>query len=132
MTPHVQGLDHLVLTVSDIDDTLAFYRDVLGMEPARFKPADGPDRWALYFGGQKINLHQRGAEFEPRAAHPTPGAADLCFLSDQPVSDWQRHLAKLGVGMVQGPVPRTGATGPILSIYLRDPDGNLIEIANRA
>ncbi len=132
MTPRVQVLDHLVLTVADIGATIAFYRDVMGMEPVRFQPADGPDRFALRFGVQKINLHQRGAEFDPNAAHPAPGAADLCFLSDQPVSDWQRHLADCGIEVEEGPVPRTGATGPILSIYIRDPDGNLIEIANRA
>ncbi len=132
MTLRVQALDHLVLTVTDIGATIAFYRDVLGMEPARFQPADGSDRWALSFGSQKINLHQRGAEFAPKAVHPQPGAADLCFLSDQPISDWQRHLASAGIEIEEGPVPRTGATGPILSIYVRDPDGNLIEIANRA
>ena len=126
----VASLDHLVLTVADLKATIAFYRDVLGMTAAQFTPADGAPRWALTFGHQKINLHQAGAEFEPKAHHPAPGTADLCFLSEQPVKDWQEHLSNQGVPVESGPVPRTGATGPILSLYLRDPDGNLIEISN--
>lgn len=121
--PRVVALDHLVLTVRDIDQTVAFYAR-LGMTHERFEAADGTIRNALKFGRQKINLHLSGAEFEPKAAHPGPGTADLCFLSDAPLADW----ANLP-GIEEGPVPRTGATGPILSIYLRDPDGNLIEIS---
>lgn len=100
------------------------------MTAEAFTPADGTRRWALKFGAQKINLHKAGAEFEPKAAHPAPGTADLCFLSDAPVADWQDHLAAQGVTVEEGPVPRTGATGPLTSIYVRDPDGNLIEISN--
>ena len=130
MAPALDALDHLVLTVADIDRTLAFYA-ALGMSPVHVTAADGSRRHALSFGAQKINLHPAGAEFTPHAAHPAPGTADLCFLSGTPLADWQAHLAAAGIETEQGPVPRTGATGPILSIYLRDPDGNLIEIANR-
>ena len=125
----VQSLDQLVLTVADIAVTADFYSRVLGMEAQRFTVADGTQRWALAFGSQKINLHQAGAEFDPKAVCPTRGSADLCFLTAQDVSAWQDHLAQHGVTIVEGPVRRTGATGPILSLYVRDPDGNLIEIA---
>lgn len=126
--PVLSGLDHLVLTVADMQATVAFYRDVLGMQVETFRPADGSTRTALTFGVQKINLHPADAPFEPRAAAATPGSADLCFLSETPLAQWQ---AALGDRVIAGPVPRTGATGPILSLYLRDPDGNLIEISNR-
>ncbi|WGH77612.1 VOC family protein [Jannaschia ovalis] len=127
----VASLDHLVLTVADIAATARWYAEVLGMEAQSFRPADGTTRTALAFGSQKINLHAAGAEFEPKAARPVPGSADLCFLTETPIPDWQAHLAGLGVAVEEGPVGRTGATGPITSIYLRDPDGNLIEIATR-
>lgn len=130
--PSLESLDHLVLTVRDIPATLAFYCDVLGMAPVQFTPADGSTRHALRFGAQKINLHQAGAGFSPRAQTPMPGSADLCFLSETPLADWQRHLAARGVKVEEGPVARSGATGPIVSLYLRDPDGNLIEISNPA
>ncbi|MBJ6372298.1 VOC family protein [Sedimentitalea arenosa] len=129
MPPRLTALDHLVLTVADIPATLAFYADVLGMTAETFQPADGTMRHALRFGTQKINLHPRGGEFDPRATHPRPGSADLCFLTDRPLADWQAHLQAHGIAVIDGPVRRTGATGPIRSIYLRDPDGNLIEIA---
>ena len=131
MTPTVQSLDHLVLTVADLNVTLAFYTEALGMRPERFTPADGSQRWALRFGSQKINLHQAGAEFLPKAARPTTGSADLCFLSDTPLADWQAHLDALKISPEEGPVRRSGAGGPILSLYLRDPDGTLIELSNR-
>ncbi|EAU46446.1 VOC family protein [Salipiger bermudensis] len=131
MTPTVQSLDHLVLTVADLNVTLAFYTEVLGMRAERFTPADGSQRWALRFGSQKINLHQAGAEFLPKAARPTTGSADLCFLSDTPLADWQAHLDALKISPEEGPVRRSGAEGPILSLYLRDPDGTLIELSNR-
>lgn len=124
----VGGLDHLVLTVADIDRSVTFYRDVLGMEPEKFISADGSTRWALMFGEQKINLHQAGAEYDPKAKRAMAGSADLCFLSASPLADWQDHLGGL---VIEGPIKRTGATGPILSLYLRDPDGNLIEISNK-
>ncbi len=131
MTPKVTSLDHLVLTVADIMRTVEFYSRVLGMTPERFTPSDGSKRWALKFGDQKINLHLQGAEFDPKAARVQAGSADLCFLSDTPLAEWIAHLARDGVAVEAGPLPRTGATGPILSLYLRDPDGNLVEIANR-
>ncbi len=130
MKPEVSALDHLVLTTKDIDACIAFYNDVLGMTARTFRVADGSVRHALSFGTQKINLHLAGAEFAPHAARPQPGAADLCFLSETPLSDWVKHLESQGVSVEIGPVIRSGATGPITSVYLRDPDGNLIEISN--
>ena len=127
----LNALDHLVLTVTDIDATVRFYCDALGMQAERFMPADGTTRWALKFGAQKINLHQVGQEFEPKAKQATAGSEDLCFLSDVPLADWQAHLADHGVKVIEGPVKRTGAQGPIISIYMRDPDGNLIEVSNQ-
>lgn len=122
----IDRIDHLVLTVADIDATCAFYERALGMERVVF----GPDsRVALVFGRQKINLHQAGAEFEPKAALPTPGSADLCVIARQPIETVFSHLQAAGIPIIAGPVPRTGATGPMTSVYLRDPDGNLIEIA---
>ena len=129
MPPKLQSLDHLVLTVTDLDRTIGFYCDVLGMEAETFGHADGTPRWALHFGDQKINLHLAGQEFEPKAKAPAPGSADLCFLTRVPLAEWQAHLSASGVEVEDGPVPRTGATGPIRSLYMRDPDGNLIEIS---
>lgn len=124
----IKALDHLVLTVRDLNATIRFYQNGLGMEVRRFGK-DG-ERLALYFGAQKINLHERGKEFEPKAENPTPGAADLCFLTDQPVTELMTKLGAAGLSVIEGPVQRSGATAAILSIYLRDPDGNLIEIAS--
>lgn len=126
--PAIQSLDHLVLTVADPDATCAFYARVLGMEPVTF----GEGRRALAFGSRKINLHRAGAEFEPKAARPVPGSGDLCFLTATPLDAVIRHLEAEGVAVEEGPVARTGATGPLRSVYIRDPDGNLLEIANRA
>jgi len=132
MAPRVTRLDHLVLTVADIEATVAFYTRALGMERAPFRQAGGPERMALRFGEMKINLHDAAAPLALRAGTATPGSADLCFLSETPIAEWQAHLASEGVELVEGPVSRAGATGPLLSLYLRDPDGNLVEIANRA
>jgi catechol 2,3-dioxygenase-like lactoylglutathione lyase family enzyme len=123
----MQRLDHLVLTVADVDQTVEFYVRVLGMEAVTF----GEGRRALRFGGQKLNLHPAGGEFEPKARRPTPGSADLCFVTATPVEDVIAHLDGCGVPVEEGPVTRTGATGLLLSVYVRDPDGNLLEIANR-
>lgn len=123
----IDSLDHLVLTVADIEASCTFYQRVLGMEVVTF----GAGRQALAFGVQKINLHQAGREFEPKAERPTPGSADLCFLTSVPLPQVQQHLAACGVIVTEGPVQRTGAQGPILSLYFRDPDRNLIEVSNR-
>lgn len=123
----IDSLDHLVLTVADVDASCAFYSRVLGMALVTF----GQGRKALAFGAQKINLHQAGKEFEPKAQRPTPGSADLCFLTSVPLGQVQSHLAACGVTVTEGPVQRTGAQGPILSVYFRDPDLNLIEVSNR-
>jgi catechol 2,3-dioxygenase-like lactoylglutathione lyase family enzyme len=123
----ITGLDHLVLTVRDLDATVRFYVEGLGMELREF--AKG--RKALHFGSQKINLHVAGHEFEPKAAQPTPGSGDLCFLTGRPLAEISDRLQALGYPIIEGPVARTGATGPIRSIYTRDPDGNLVEIARR-
>lgn len=124
----VDHLDHLVLTVKDVDASCAFYSKVLGMQIVTF----GTGRKALVFGGQKINLHQFGKEFEPRAANPMPGSADLCFIAAVPLSEVIAHLIASDVEIIEGPVKRTGAQGEIVSVYFRDPDMNLIEVANHA
>jgi len=124
----VDRIDHLVLTVFDIDRTLDFYRRVLGMEPIAF--AGG--RRGLAFGRQKLNLHQAGREFEPKALKPTPGSIDLCFITTTPLEAVVAHLEDCGVVVAEGPVPRTGAEGPMMSVYFRDPDGNLVEVSNYA
>jgi catechol 2,3-dioxygenase-like lactoylglutathione lyase family enzyme len=121
----VASLDHLVLTARKVEATCAFYSSVLGIAVVTF----GDWRKALTFGSQKINLHERGKEFEPKAAPPTPGPADLRFVADAPLSQVIEHLNALGVPIIEGPVARTGAVGPIRSVYLRDPDDNLIEVA---
>ena len=125
----IRALDHLVLTVRDLEATIRFYRDGLKMEVRRF--GDDGERVALYFGAQKINLHEQGKEFEPKAERPTPGSADLCFLTDRPVAELKAELEAAGLRLIEGPIERSGAVAPILSIYLRDPDGNLVEIANQ-
>jgi catechol 2,3-dioxygenase-like lactoylglutathione lyase family enzyme len=123
----IEMLDHLVLTVADIGLTRDFYERVLGMEPVVF----GEGRHALAFGAQKINLHEAGQEFEPKASVPTPGSADLCFLTNASVAEVVEHLEANSVEIIEGPVRRTGATGPITSVYFRDPDGNLLEVSDR-
>jgi catechol 2,3-dioxygenase-like lactoylglutathione lyase family enzyme len=123
---NILSLDHLVLTVKDIQASCEFYAEQLGMEVVTF----GDNRKALRFGQQKINLHQLDQEFEPKAAHPTAGSADLCFLTETPLDDIILHLGDCGTMVLEGPVVRTGANGPIISIYIRDPDNNLIEIAS--
>ena len=127
--PEVTGLDHLVLTVADIDRSVAFYQDAMGMRAEIFYPADGSTRVALAFGQQKINLHEVGREFEPKAAKATAGSADLCFLTETSLDDWRVAFDAAGVAIEEGPVRRTGATGSIMSLYVRDPDGNLIEVS---
>ncbi len=124
----IDRLDHLVLTVANIEATCAWYSRVLAMEVVSFADA----RIVLAWGQQKINLHQQGHEFEPKAAHPLPGSADLCFITSTPLNDVIAHLEANDVPIIEGPVQRTGALGPMLSIYIRDPDDNLIELSNYA
>jgi len=122
----IDRLDHLVLTVKDIENTVKFYQRVLGMEKVVF----GDNRLALKFGQQKINLHQLGNEFEPKAKHVRSGSADLCFITTTPITQAISHIKSCGVTVIEGPVNRTGALGKIVSAYIRDPDENLIEISN--
>jgi len=122
----ITGIDHLVLTVRDIPTTVHFYETVLNMRSERF----GTNRIALNFGGQKINLHQLHQEFEPKAEHATPGSADLCLITDTPLAWAIEQVKKQGVEILEGPVKRSGARGEIMSFYFRDPDLNLIEVAN--
>ena len=123
---HLERLDHLVLTVADIGRTCAFYTRILGMEVVEF----GEGRTALKFGRQKINLHPADNIPGLVADKPTPGSGDLCFITDTPLAEVTAHLAQCGVAVVAGPGPRAGAIGTIQSVYIRDPDQNLVEISN--
>jgi catechol 2,3-dioxygenase-like lactoylglutathione lyase family enzyme len=137
---NIQRIDHLVLTVRDIPVTCEFYARVLGMQVVTFTESpkfDGKNispptslRQALQFGQQKINLHQFAKEFSPKATSPTPGSIDICLITDTPLSQAREHIINCGVEIIEGIVTRTGALGKIDSIYLYDPDGNLIEISN--
>jgi len=126
----IHHLDHLVLTTAHEAACIAFYTEVLGMQLESFVGGSPPvTRRAFRFGNQKINLHITGKEFEPKAEHPTPGALDLCFIADRPIEQVHARLLELGQRIEEGPVQRTGATHKIMSIYIRDPDCNLIEIS---
>ncbi|MEO8005925.1 MAG: VOC family protein [Betaproteobacteria bacterium] len=122
----IDAIDHIVLTVKDIDATCAFYAEAMGMKVVKF----GEGRVALAFGAQKINLHQAGREFEPKADRPVAGSGDVCFVTSVPIADVLAHLQKNGVAVIEGPVRRTGAVGTLMSVYFRDPDLNLIEVSN--
>jgi catechol 2,3-dioxygenase-like lactoylglutathione lyase family enzyme len=122
----IKKLDHFVLTVKDVEKTTHFYTVILGMKKETF----GEGRIALRFGEQKINLHQAGHEFEPKAKHPLPGSADLCFITEEKIESVISHLQKHDMEIEEGPVKRIGAVGPIVSVYVRDPDYNLIELSN--
>ncbi|WP_336042353.1 VOC family protein [Acinetobacter dispersus] len=122
----IRHLDHLVLTVADIELTCQFYHSALKFDVITF----AKNRKALQFGNQKINLHQVGKEFEPKALRPTSGSADLCFIAETPLNEVIAHLQAQQIEIIEGPIERTGAMGKILSVYLRDPDQNLIEISN--
>ncbi len=126
----ISALDHFVLTVADVDVSVAFYARVLGMTPVRFS-SGGVTRVALKFGAQKINLHQQGAEFVPHARQPVAGSGDFCLLTDSPLEAVMSHLEAEDVEVIEGPVAKTGATGPLRSVYFRDPDGNLVEVSNQ-
>jgi catechol 2,3-dioxygenase-like lactoylglutathione lyase family enzyme len=123
----IDSLDHLVLTVRDLDVTCRFYEQVLGMRRQEFQPG----RWALNFGDQKLNLHVVGNVIDPHVRHATPGSADLCFLSRTPIADVADRLAALNIAIIEGPINRTGARGQLNSIYFYDPDDNLIEVSNK-
>ncbi|RXJ68460.1 VOC family virulence protein [Halarcobacter ebronensis] len=122
----VNSIDHIVLTVKDIQKSVEFYTNILGMKEEIFKG----NRVALKFGYQKINLHELGNEFEPKAQNVKDGSADLCFITQTSVLEFKNHIESFGVEIIEGPIKRTGANGEINSIYLRDPDGNLIEVSN--
>ncbi|THF64657.1 VOC family protein [Pseudothauera nasutitermitis] len=122
----ISRIDHIVLTVADIDVACEFYARTLGMEVVTF----GEGRKALSFGQQKFNLHEVGKEFEPKADRPTPGSADICLIAETAISAVISHLQRVGVRIIAGPIRRTGTMGPILSVYFRDPDSNLIEVSN--
>jgi catechol 2,3-dioxygenase-like lactoylglutathione lyase family enzyme len=121
----IDRIDHVVLTVADVERTLAFYARVLGMKPVAF----GAGARALHFGNQKFNVHPVGRDDTVVARNPTPGAVDVCLVTRTPVAEVVAHLKAEGVPIEEGPVPRTGAVGPITSVYFRDPDGNLVEVS---
>ncbi|WP_243793893.1 VOC family protein [Saccharopolyspora gloriosae] len=122
---NIDRVDHLVLTVADVDRAAEFYERILGMRTVTFPG----DRRAVSFGQQTVKLHAASELVEPTATHPVPGSANLCFVTEQPISEVQEHLRANDVRIEEGPVGRTGTFGPITSLYLRDPDGNLIEVA---
>jgi catechol 2,3-dioxygenase-like lactoylglutathione lyase family enzyme len=124
----IDHLDHIVLTTAHTEQCIDFYTRVLGMKFERF----GEGRMALKFGSQKINLHEKGREFAPRATLAAPGTLDVCFIAALPLKEVIARLVAAGVPIVEGPVAKTGATGPIRSVYVRDPDGNLVEISEQA
>ena len=127
----VSAVDHIVMTVADMSKTVDFYCSVLGTKMVEFTlPFAGPARKSLHFGKQKINLHHADSPYVPHAKSPQAGSVDLCFISSQSLDDWQAHLANHDVSVEEGPVRKTGANGTLMSLYIRDPDGNLIEISN--
>jgi catechol 2,3-dioxygenase-like lactoylglutathione lyase family enzyme len=121
----IERIDHLVLTVQNIQASCDFYTKVLGMKAVAFQGG----RQAVVFGNQKINFHESGKEFDPKALRPTTGSADLCFIAHDPITKIMDHLDRCDLKIIEGPVERTGAMGPMTSVYIRDPDQNLIEIA---
>ena len=129
MSLKIDRFDHIVLNVADVEASAAWYVRVLGMEREEFDSRTGT-RVALKFGRQKINLHRAGHEYEPKARTALPGTGDFCLITRVPLDAVIAHLAACGVAIEQGPVPKTGATGPIRSVYFRDPDGNLVEVSN--
>ena len=124
----IDRIDHVVLTVFDLQRTCDFYSRVLGMKVVTF----GEGRTALAFGRQKLNLHLYGKEFNPKALKPTPGSLDLCFITETPLEEIATHVRSCDVKIIEGPVPKTGAMGAMTSLYFRDPDGNLVEVSNYA
>ena len=127
----ITSIDHIVLTSKDVDKTIEFYTKVLGMTLERFLVANEKnERLALKFGNQKINIHDANSPFSPHAEYPTSGSIDICFLSRIDLKEWSKIFATNNIAIENGPIRKTGATGPLMSLYVRDPDGNLIEISN--
>ena len=127
----ITSIDHIVLTSKDVDKTIKFYTQILGMTLERFPVANEKnERLALKFGNQKINIHDASSPFSPHAEYPTSGSIDICFLSHIDLKEWSKIFATNNITIENGPVRKTGATGPLMSLYVRDPDGNLIEISN--
>ena len=127
----ISSIDHIVMTVANMSKTIDFYCSVLGTTLVEFvPPTGGPARKSLHFGKQKINLHDAVLPYVPHAKSPQAGSIDLCFITTQSLDDWQRHLAEHDVSVEEGPVRKTGANGELMSLYIRDPDGSLIEISN--
>jgi catechol 2,3-dioxygenase-like lactoylglutathione lyase family enzyme len=124
----IDHVDHIVLTTRDLPGCMMFYCDVLGMKAEKFETPQGT-RLALKFGNQKINVHEWGREFTPRAHVAAPGTLDLCFIASVPLEEVMGKLQQSGIRLLEGPVAKTGATGPIRSVYVRDPDLNLVEIS---
>ena len=129
----LEKIDHVVITVKDLDKTIDFYTNILGMKLEKFSTSfkDNEIRYAVSFGYQKINIHEEKKPFKPNALNPSSGSMDICFISQNKINDWMNHLEKKGINIEFGPEQKTGALGPILSIYIRDPDFNLIEISNQ-
>ena len=131
LKPEIQSIEQSVMQVADLAATIKFYTEILGMDHSSFQPpAGGPVRQSLHSGLQKINLHDAASPFIPHAKNPVAGSVVICFITTQPLADWQTHLADHGIEIEDGPVRKTGANGPLLSVYIRDPNYNLIEISN--
>ena len=129
----LEKIDHVVITVKDLKKTIDFYTNILGMKLEKFSSSLDNDqiRYAVSFGSQKINIHEEKKPIKPNALNPSSGSMDICFISKNKINDWVHHLVKKGINIEIGPERKTGALGPILSIYIRDPDFNLIEISNQ-
>ena len=129
----LEKIDHVVITVKDLNKTIDFYSNILGMKLEKFSSSldNNQIRYAVSFGSQKINIHEEKKPIKPNALNPSPGSMDICFISKNKINNWVHHLVKKGINIEIGPEKKTGALGPILSIYIRDPDLNLIEISNQ-
>ena len=129
----LEKIDHVVITVKNLKKTIDFYTNILGMKLEEFSSSLDNDniRYAVSFGSQKINIHEEKKPIKPNALNPSSGSMDICFISKNKINDWVHHLVKKGINIEIGPEKKTGALGPILSIYIRDPDFNLIEISNQ-
>ena len=129
----LEKIDHVVITVKNLNKTIDFYTNILGMKLEEFASSLDNDqiRYAVSFGSQKINIHEEKKPIKPNALNPSSGSMDICFISQNKINDWVHYLVKKGINIEIGPEKKTGALGPILSIYIRDPDFNLIEISNQ-